>query len=84
MKFETNDRERPVHFTDLPGPWEALSCAIIKTACDDYKVSKGKGRREIEEFIRSEYFKKISNINPDWLIKNLREKFKPDIGAIKG
>lgn len=83
MKWDTNDRERPEKFTDLPYPWEMLSAAIIKAACDDYKEYKGKGRHEVECFIRSDYFKKISNIDPEWLIKNLRETYKPDIASVK-
>lgn len=78
MNLKSEDRERPERFCPYHEVWEALSCAIIKTACDDYKVYMGKGRQRIEKFIRSDYFTRISNVDPDWLINHLRQ-FKPRI-----
>ena len=76
MDWESENRERPEQFCPHHEVWESLSCAIVRTACDDYKHYLGSGRQSIERFIQSEYFKRISNIDPDWLIKHLRE-FKP-------
>lgn len=84
MDFNSKQRERPAEFTDSYSCWEALSCAIIRQACRDYKEGLGRTRREVESFIQSEYFQRISNIDPDYLIKNLRETFKPMTGMIKG
>ena len=84
MDFKSEDRERPDKFTEQSEPWEALSCAIVRCACEDYREFLGNGRQSIERFIRSEYFRKISNIDPDWLVKNLRETFRPRTGMIRG
>ena len=82
MDFTSADRERPAKFIGQHEPWQALACAIIKCACDDYKEYLGEGRQRIEKFIRSDYFRNISNIDPEWLIANLRQ-FKPRIGYVR-
>lgn len=79
VDFRSSSRERPERFCPHHEVWEALSAAIIKTACDDYKSYMGSGRQSIERFIKSEYFRRISNIDPDYLIRNLRETFRPRI-----
>jgi hypothetical protein len=84
MDLKNPDRERPEKFFEGNAPWELLSAAIVRVACDDYKHYTGKGRQQIERFFRSSYFRNISNIDPDWLIKNLRETFRPDFGNIRG
>ena len=84
MDLNLEDRERPEKFTEETEPWYAFSTAIIKAACDDYKVYGGNGRQSIERFFRSEYFSRISNIDPEWLIRNLRETFRPKIGMVRG
>lgn len=84
MKFNTEDRERPEKFTEDPKPWELFAAAIIEYACKDYKGYTGKGRVPIERFIRSEFFHNISNIDPEWLIKNLREMYPIRTGFIRG
>ena len=83
MDLNNEDRERPSRFAESHVPWELFSAAIIRTACDDYKHSLGRGRQQIEKFIRSSYFRNISNIDPDWLIKKLRETFRPDPDRVK-
>ena len=84
MTWDSPDRERPEQFCESSAPWEMLVAAIVKCACDDYKVYSGKGRQTIERFFRSEYFRTISNIDPDWLIKNLREMYPVKTPMIKG
>lgn len=79
MDLKSDDRERPAAFCPHHEVWQALAAAIIKSACDDYKLYLGHGRQSIERFIRSEYFHRISNIDPDWLIKTLRESFRPRV-----
>lgn len=79
MDFTSNDRERPAEFTELREPWVAFSNAIIRYACDDYKTALGEGRQKIERFIRSTFFSNITSINPDWLIRTLKETFRPRI-----
>lgn len=79
MNFKDDNRERPEQFCNNHEVWEALSNAIVKSACDDYKLYTGRGRQDIEKFFRSEYFQRISNIDPEWLIKKLRESFPPRI-----
>lgn len=79
MDLKNPDRERPAKFTDNPASWELLAAAIIRMACEDYKFFGGKSRQQIEKFIRSGYFGRISNIDPDWLIRNLRECYRPDV-----
>ena len=83
MDLNNPDRERPERFTETHAPWELLSAAIVKYACEDYKTALGRERQKIEQFIRSSYFRNISNIDPDWLIKNLRETFRPDPERVK-
>lgn len=84
QSLQYESRERPEQFTNNPVPWQMLSAAIIKKACEDYQYFSGQGRVRIEKFIRSEYFHRISDLDPDWLIKNLRECFPPKTGMIKG
>ena len=60
MDLKNPDRERPERFTEVHAPWELLSAAIVKMACEDYKYSLGRGRQEIEKFIRSSIFMYLS------------------------
>lgn len=84
MDLRNPDRERPERFCEDIVPWQNLSAAIIRSACEDYKVFSWQGRRELEKFFRSSYFRNISNIDADWLIKNLREMYPVKTGIIKG
>jgi len=79
---ETEDRARPKQFTEIHSNFELLAAAIVQQACIDYTKAKdvnthgGVSRREIERFIRSDYFKTICDINPSWLLTKLREKIR--------
>lgn len=84
MDLKNPDRERPKKFTDNHASWELLAAAIIRSACEDYKTFSGKGRQTIERFFRSVYFSNISKIDPEWLIKNLREMYPVRTGFING
>lgn len=79
MDINSPDRERPAKFCELYEPWQMLSAAIIRCACDDYKRFSGQGRVAVERFIRSNYFSNISMIDPEWLITNLKESFRPNV-----
>lgn len=70
-------RQRPKHMTNNRACWEKLSAAIVGKAIEDYRFGNPKRRQEVERFIRSEYFKEISNIDPEWLIKNMRDYLIP-------
>ena len=58
----------------------ALAAAVIEQACDDYRVAyivnDEKSIKRLEKFFRSKYFNTISNIDPNMLIRNLREKYE--------
>ena len=84
MDIKSQSRERPAEFTENRACWEMFAAAIIKTACDDYKWFTGKGRQDIERFFRSEYFSTISNIDPNYLLKNLREMYPIRTGMVRG
>ena len=76
MHFDNLGRERPPTFTEIQTAWELLSAAIVRAAIEDYKCGGTKRRQEVERFIMSEYFTTISDIDPRWLLKNLRETFR--------
>ena len=58
--------------------YTCLAAAIIDQACEDYRIAwivdDDKTVRSLDRFFRSKYFSNISKIDPNWLIKNLREK----------
>ena len=86
ISWDQNDRERPAEFSDYEEAWLALSNAIIKQAADDWRKTK-RFRKEIKQFIQSKYFNRISNIDPDYLIKMLEETYPtPQVrtGMVKG
>ena len=60
--------------------YAALAAAIIEQVCDDYRVAwivdDDKQIRSLDRFFRSKYFSNISKIDPNWLIRNLREKYE--------
>ena len=64
------------------GGWDELAAAVIEKACEDYRicvlVGDANGARKIEKFFRSKYFSNISNIDAEWLITNLREKYEKE------
>lgn len=86
LTWDMYKRERPESFTDYDEPWRALSCGIVKQACDDYIKGGEKTRKSIIKFIQSDYFRKISNIDPDYLIKSLKKTYptpRVDTGMVK-
>ena len=83
MDINSESRDRPERFTENHARWESLSAAIVRYAIDDYKHYGSRKRVAIERFIRSAYFQTISSIDPEWLIKNLREKYWPSMIGIE-
>ena len=68
--------------------WNALSEAIILRAVEDYRtalkiLSRNPGnkaalsmKQEVEEFIRSDWFGKLTDLNPELLITRLCAEVK--------
>lgn len=86
VTWDQFNRERPAKFTDYEEAWLALSNAIIKQAADDWRKTK-RLRPDVVRFIKSDYFKKISDIDPEYLLKMLEETYptpQPRIGMVKG
>lgn len=84
MDMNSTERERPAKFTDDIDMWKDLSLAIIESACKDYRKFGGSGRKAIERFIMSDYFSRISDIDQSWLIRTLRETYRPMTGMVRG
>lgn len=67
-------------------PYEILSNAIIMQAAEEYRnclqalkrnpndISYLKFKRKTEDFFYSEHFDNITNIDPHYLIKNIKER----------
>ena len=49
-----------------------LAAAIIEQALKDFKTDE-KYRSEVIRFIKSDWFKSLSNLDSKWLIKMLKE-----------
>ena len=64
------------------GGYLTLAAAIIKEACKDYKmaIKTGNGviRREVERFFLGDYFKQLSDLDPQVLMRSLRELVKEE------
>lgn len=59
-------------------PYENLANAIIREAVDEYrKANDNYKRKTIEKFIRSEWFKALTDIDPEFLLERLREECPP-------
>lgn len=54
--------------------YESLANAIILQAVKDYRRSTSRQRNAIVRFFRSEWFKVLSNIDPELLITKLKEE----------
>lgn len=52
-----------------------LVCAILRQAADDY-IKHPDMRASITRFIRSDYFRTITNIKPEYFEEKLKEKVK--------
>ncbi len=74
--------KKTIRRTDYP--FEALAEAIVKQALADYRkaleLKKAEAVKEIEEFIKSDYFYLLINLDGDILIREMRRKF----GGFKG
>ena len=80
-------------------PWQGLSEATVELACKDYvreyrrfSKAKQKGKAEqsqyemqrIEHFFRSDWCQALMEIDPEWLIRKLREKVENEKSRNKG
>jgi len=79
MKLRTN--KIIIH---AENPFEELAEAIVKQAVSDYMNAKKSNNlraiKEIEDFMKSDYFDLLINLDGDILIRELRRKF----GELKG
>ena len=75
--------------SDISGMFE-LAAAIIKQACKDYMSAykvwllveddRSKGEYlQIEKFLRSDYFGKISDLDPDALIRDMKKMVREKV-----
>lgn len=56
-------------------PWERLGNAIVFQAIEDYRLLENpEDLKEIEEFIRSDWFGVLTDIDPGQLLKRLKEE----------
>ena len=53
--------------------YQELANAVIIRACDDYKVGR-MSEAEFRRFCRSEYFKILTKVNPEFLIEKMAEE----------
>lgn len=61
-------------------PYEKLANAIVLQAVKDYRCRGSSDEREsLERFFRSHWFSVLTSIDPEFLIKNLREEMKYDV-----
>ena len=61
-------------------PYEKLANAIVLQAVKDYRRRGSSDEREsLERFFRSHWFSVLTSIDPEFLIKNLREEMKYDV-----
>lgn len=65
--------------TNPTNPFEALAEAIVKQAVNDYRNARRSKNtlmeKEIEDFIRSDYFYLLMTLDGDILIKEMRRRF---------
>jgi hypothetical protein len=60
-------------------PYENLANAIIMQAVKDYRNTTSPSEiNSIERFFRSELFSALTSVDPEFLIKRLREERKHD------
>lgn len=79
-KYSFDDKYTKIDFfKNALYSYEQLANAIIEQAAFDYMNNIDKpycSRQSITKFFRSDYFKKISNANPEYIIKNLNKLIK--------
>lgn len=60
-------------------PYEKLANAIIMQAVKDYRSTSSPSEiNSIERFFRSDLFSALTSVDPEFLIKRLREERKHD------
>jgi hypothetical protein len=60
-------------------PYENLANAIIMQAVKDYRNTTSPSEiKSIERFFRSDLFSALTSVDPEFLIKRLREERKHD------
>ena len=87
MKKEKNATKEEVNFD----PYEELANAVVIQACNDYKrVYKQSLRRggmvepnpeleELEEFFRSDWYKKLTEVDGEYLMERLKDEVKKQL-----
>ena len=56
-------------------PYENLANAIVLQAVKDYRLTDDEAElAEIERFFRSDWFGVLTDVNPEYLIRNLRKE----------
>lgn len=56
-------------------PYENLANAIVLQAVKDYRLTDDDAElAEIERFFRSDWFGVLTDVNPEYLIRNLRKE----------
>lgn len=53
-------------------PYEALANAIVVQAAEDYRMARNYKTDEIEKFFNSEFCASLTNVNPMFILENLR------------
>ena len=55
--------------------WQELANAVVLQAVEDYRMWEDpRGREEIEDFFRSDWFKVLTRLDPEALIAELRKE----------
>ena len=60
--------------------WKRLACAVVLQAIEDYLMPEhGRSREEVEAFLRSDWFSALCGIDPETLIRRMKE-VDPNLG----
>ncbi len=66
-------------------PWHRLAGAIVAAAADDYRIALKSGNRKmqssVEEFFRSKWYRILTTVDPEKLMKRLREEDAEDLAV---
>ncbi|MCM1232413.1 MAG: hypothetical protein NC489_20010 [Ruminococcus flavefaciens] len=67
-------------------PYVNLANAIVSVAADDYRTAlrenNAKLKESLEEFFFSSWYKTLTSVKPDILIKLLRDEFDGNLKAV--
>ena len=67
-------------------PWEALANGIVAQACYDYRAALARLKRqprnksakimkeEVERFFRSGWYRELTDVDPEFLMRKLKEE----------